>query len=328
VNEVVRIVEQFKRDLRAQEARQVAEMVRAWARLEDALMPNIELLARELAERGTTVSQAALFRMGRYQTLMAQIQTQWGRYQAYALDEVTAGQRAYGILGIEHGVAAIRASGVAVSATRLPLEAVENLVGLLADGSPLRSLLMHAATQAEAVDGLTNALLQGTALGWNPRKTAREMADKLAGGLDQALTVARTEQMRPYRLMNLQQYRASGVVSGYRRLATRDTRVCLACLTRDGELIPLNREMDEHPNGRCAQVPVVIGAANPTWQTGQEWFRRQDEATQLSILGPGRFAAWQEGQFELSDLAQTRRDATWGDSLQVTPLADLIGSGG
>jgi len=328
-SEVITVMEQFKRDLLTQEAGQLDAMTRAWLRVEQRLMPRIELLARELAEmkaNGDVITQAKLFRLSRYQSLLNQFQVEWLRYQASAIDTITDAQRDLGRIGIAHAADVVQVSGVTATFTRLPVEAVENLVGLLGNGSPLQTLLLSNAVKAGAIDGLTTALLEGVALGINPRKVARRMADALAGGLNQALTTARTEQLRVYRQMNLQQYRASGVVESYRRLATKDDRVCPACLSRDGELIPLGREMDEHPNGRCAQVPVVIGIGSPQWQKGPDWFKNQPPEVQQNILGPGRYAAWKDNQFRFEDLATVRSSATWGGSLQTTPLADLVGN--
>ncbi len=328
-SDVIRVMDEFKAALLNREAAQMDAMANRWLEMERRLAPTIELLAREMEERramGLPITQAALFRLERYQDLLAQIRQEWDRYAAYALDTVTTGQYVYGQLGVNHAVSSMQASapGVPLTFRRLPTEAVQNMVGLLGNGSPLHTLLMNSAVQAEAVDAMTSALLEGTVLGRNPRKTARLMADGLARGLNQALTINRTEQIRVYRQLNRQQYAASGVVEGYYRLATRDSRVCPACLALDGQFIPLDREMAEHPNGRCAQVPKVIGFAAPTWQRGPQWLESQPASVQQSILGPGRYAAWQRGDFDLSDLATVQRSAEWGHSLQATPLKELV----
>lgn len=328
-SDVIRVMDEYKAALLNREAAQLDAMTNRWLALERRLEANIELLARQMQERqqaGLPVTQGALFRLERYQVLLAQIHQEWERYAVYALDEVTTGQKTYGNLGVNHAIGGLEATAPGVSATftRLPREAIENMVGLLGNGSPLHTLLMNSAIEAQAIDAMTRALLESTAFGRNPRKTARLMADGLAGGLNQALTIARTEQLRVYRQAALRQYRASGVVEGYYRLATRDSRVCPACLALDGQFIALDREMAEHPNGRCSQVPKVIGFPAPTWLTGPQWIQTQPANVQRQILGQGRFEAWQRGDFELSDLATVQRSAEWGNSLQTTPLNQLV----
>lgn len=326
---VVRLMQEFKRLLRARETAQVAAMTARWLAVERRLMGMIELLAREWQERmlaGQTISQGALFQYQRYQALLGQVQDELGVYAAWADGLITDEQAALARLGLEHAWSAIdMTTGASVGFTRLPVGAIENMAGLLADGSPLRSLLLNAAKQAELVDGMTNALLNGTALGWNPRKTARAMGDGLAGGLDQALTVARSEQLRVYREAGRQAYAASGLVDAYMRLVTKDTRTCMACLVRDGELIPVGRALDEHPNGRCAQVPVVTGYEPPQWTSASDWFRARGPEQQRDMMGARRWEAWQRGEFELSDLAQTAPGREFGPGLREVGLKELVG---
>ena len=147
---------------------------------------------------------------------------------------------------------------------------------------------------------------------------------KLAGGLTKAMQIARSEQLRVYRESSRLQYQKSGVVRAYKRLSAKDERVCPACLMADGEVVALEIEFMEHTQGRCTLVPVVIGADDPNWEPGQDWFKRQPADVQQQILGPGRYAAYQDGLFELDDLVTTQSSSIWGDSLVPTPLKDLV----
>jgi hypothetical protein len=145
----------------------------------------------------------------------------------------------------------------------------------------------------------------------------------MAQGLNRALVIARTEQMRVYHQSAQQQYAASGVVYGHRRLAAHDDRTCPACLAADGELLDVNKPLYDHPNGRCTSIPLVDGLPAVQFETGQDWLRKQDAETQRRILGRGRYDAWRAGRFELDELAVTTSDETWGKSLNVAPLKDL-----
>jgi len=97
----------------------------------------------------------------------------------------------------------------------------------------------------------------------------------------------------------------------------------------DGQRYAVNEVMAEHVQGRCAMVPIVAGYKPAEWERGPQWFLSQSATDQQSILGKGRFDAWQAGKFELDKLVTVKRDGTWGDSLQVTSLRDLLaGRGG
>jgi len=60
---------------------------------------------------------------------------------------------------------------------------------------------------------------------------------------------------------------------------------------------------------------------------GEAWFRGLDEAAQRDMMGPGRYDAWQAGQFDFSQLSRAVHDRDWGRTFVETPLKDLIGAG-
>ena len=328
---VILLLRQFKADLLAREAVQMALMARRWIVVEDALDAAILRVAErieELTEEGGTVSPSRILQLDRYRSLLAQAEREVMRYVSFADGDITAEQTRLGELAIEQSVQTINATYASANAVPglfdvLPVDAIENMIGFAGDGSPLRALLEEAwPTSAQA---MTEALIRATALGINPRETARRMREGLEQGLNRILTIARTEQLRVYREAGRQAYQESGVVTGYRRLATHDDRVCPACLFAEGQVYELDEPLDEHPNGRCAQVPIVKNLPPITWQTGPTWFNDQDAETQRSILGPGRYEAWQAGQFALDALISRSSDPTWGGSLTPTPLSDLTG---
>lgn len=174
---------------------------------------------------------------------------------------------------------------------------------------------------------MTEALANGVALGWNPRKTERAMREAGRSVLQRALLIARTEQLRAYRTASLANYRASGVLSGYRRLAAKSARSCLACLLADGEFFTLEVAFEEHVAGRCTMVPVLASGEAPEWETGRDWFGRQPEATQRRVMGPAAFEAWRAGVVGLDELVERHEHPMWGGSLQVRSLKRAIGEG-
>lgn len=326
-SEVVRVMRQFKADLLANERTQMREMARRWLQVERHLNGNINALAEKMARiraEGGRVTSDLIFIDEHYRALLPQLMDELDRYSDYTADLISDQQKRLIRLGIAHAEQAITTQGIRAGFNRLPVEAVQNMVGLAGNRSPLRSLLV--ASWPDAVEGLTQALINGVALGYNPRKVAREMARGSARGLDRMMVIARTEQLRVYRQANRDSYIASGVVEEYMRLATHDSRVCAACLMDEGHVYELGEEMPEHPQGRCTMVPKVRGVPNPTWKKGADWFVEQSPTTQTSILGEGRFDAWQAGRFDLDELVTVRPNPIWGPSLQVTTLQELTGA--
>ena len=42
-------------------------------------------------------------------------------------------------------------------------------------------------------------------------------------------------------------------------------------------------------------------------------------------MGKGAFSAWNEGKFDLGDMAKVTQNSTWGAQATVKPLKELIG---
>lgn len=326
---VVDIMTANKQALLRREQQQMQAMAQQWRRVEAALQDQVELFARRVAEDGLTIGQiqSRQFQLDRFQSLLRQVRAELDKYTDYVEPMISNRQQEMAQTGIDHAAAAINAVGeqygVTIRFDQLPIGAVESMVGLSGAGSPLRDLLV--GSYGAGADAMLNQLVTGVALGRNPRVIARMMVRQgLSQSLNRMLVIARTEQLRVYRESSRQTYIHSGVVERYKRLATKDRRTCPACLFADGQIYELGETMAEHPAGRCTMVPVVTGFPPVTWQSGQDWFRAQPADTQRSILGPGRFAAWQRGAFDLDALVTVRTNATWGDSLQPTPLRELI----
>lgn len=327
---VARVMLQFKADLLAGEASQMEIMARRWTQMELSLQSSFDVLALEIENlrlKGESVPVSKLIRMQRYRSLLDQISTQLTQYTDYADETISKGQQEMIKLGISHATQAIRSyytthNRIAAGFDILPSSAIENMVGLAGDGSPLRALLQES--WPAAVDGLTTQLIRATALGKNPTDTARAMRDGFGVGYNRAINIARTEQLRVYRTAAVQQYKTSGLVKGYKRLSARDSRVCLACLMADdGTVYDLDVIFEEHPQGRCTTVPVVSGLPEVQWQDGQSWFMTQTPETQRAMMGPGVYDAWQGGSFDLADLVKRVENDTWGTSLQTKTLKEL-----
>lgn len=323
--EVVVFLRSRKEALLAKEQTLMRSLTKDWLKVEQALQSEMEALAAELG-RSNIVTEAMIQKHERFVRLLYQARAEVGKFNETADGTITKMQAQMAKTGIEDALRALKisyldAGMIAPSFDKLPLRALEMMFGYASDGSSLRGLLSKA--YPEAVNGMLDALVKGLAFGTHPTDIGRQMVEDFGIGLNKALTIARTETLRAYRMGSFEQYRESGVVSGYKRMASHDSRTCPGCLFQDGEMIEsLDGEFDEHPNGRCTAVPVVIGVPVVEWKDGVQWFGEQSETMQLEMLGPQRFEAWKSGA-DLKDMSKFVNDPTWGGSYVPTPVSEL-----
>ena len=278
---------------------------------------------------GETVRPSWLVERERLSTLQHQIVAEWARFADAAEQVITETQRA--AVAAAHSEArqltqaALRDAGVTTGAdvVRLPLAAMQDLIGVLGDGSPLRGLLNRLGQQAAQDVG--DALTHAVTVGRNPRRTARDIRDALGGDLNRALTIARTEQMRAYRSASLRNYQAnSDILRGWQWRATSSRRTCPVCLAMDGTEHGLDDPFASHQCCRCCPVPLLRDRETPPRETGAEWFANQDAATQRAMLGPGKHALYAEGKLTLADLVGVKEDARWGRSRYQRSIKDAL----
>ena len=300
-------------------------MARRWLRVHERLQDDIAALAREMARRrqtGGAITREMLWRERRYSELLMQIRREIVRFDRdAALPAIRSGTEKAVQLAFEHVQLELRPH-VALSMTRLPAAQVENMAGrLLSRGAPLEDLLKQS--WPAAVQGLTDSLLNGVALGYHPTKTARLMQEGIDKGFERIIVIARTEMLGAYRHTTLEGYRDSGLVRAYQRLCAKQERTCLACLLDDGHVYELMAEFADHVMGRCRPVAILIGRDELPFKKGRDWLLEQDEPTQRRIMGGARFEAWRDGAVRLEDMVVRRDDPVWGPSVSVASLRDL-----
>jgi hypothetical protein len=317
---IVQVVDQYRAALASHDQAQLARLARLWIEIEKRLNDQILLLSYQLAERKgqAAVSAQIIWSMDRYQGLKADLQKEIDKaLRDYVVNDITAEQTKMASLGLRQAQDLISASaGFAIAFHRLPVDALEIYAGLLGDGSPLNDLLREA--YPDALDGIVKGLLEGLTRGLAPKETARLVADRMGIGLARITRIARTEQMRSFRMASLQQYRESGVVQGWRRMANKAT-ACIACLALDGDMLQTEADLSDHPNGGCTAVPWVIGARMPTWELGKDWLARQPRAAQRKILGPEKYDLYQFG-VPITDMVMMVHNDTWGDAPAIKNL--------
>lgn len=217
---ILEIADQYRRALLRRERKAAMRLIVAydhvWGRLERELA-KLTTQIQEAKARGEVVNQFWLARQQRYFELLRQVGEEMRKFADVAETTITKQQSSAAKAGIADSIALMdtagESAGVRTAFNRLPGAAVENLVGALGDGSPLRTLLGQLPRAGRAI--VEQGLIEGVALGRNPRAIASQIREGLGGNLLRALTIARTETLRAYRTTSHQTYQAnSDIVQG------------------------------------------------------------------------------------------------------------------
>jgi SPP1 gp7 family putative phage head morphogenesis protein len=314
---------EFRAELLRQDRDAARRMASSWT----AAVGGITSRARELMEElralvpGTEEGLELSMRIRRLQLLEQQAREEMERWSRIASGTIEGAQRDAARLGLAAGEQMLTAQ-VGGAFDRLPVEAVEELAGLMGDGTPIHRVL--SAHSQMAAEGVRRVLTASLAVGDSPRLAAVRIRAALAMPLGRAMVIARTETMRAWRESSRRLYEAnSEVVQGWRWVAARSVRTCPMCLAMDGREFPLGVHMGTHPNCRCVMVPVTQ-ATPPLRETGEEWLRRQPPDVQDSIMGRAKAEAWRDGRIGLEDLVGFRIDDDWGHVRWELSLRDAL----
>ena len=335
---LIRQVQNFRGELLRLDEQAQQTLNQTWLALEQRLYRELIDLLTDIEARGIR-SPSQLYQLQRFQTLLQQIDSellifneraardlesrQQAQQRAAFLASLSWVQRRARELGIPYNDA------VGVTFDRMNPLAVEAMLGILADGSPLRQVLNEVSLTTTAA--IASLMVQGVAQGEHPMALARKLIDLgLATNLQRVQSIMRTELLRASREASLEGYRRSGVVVGYQRMSALSLRSCIGCIVTHGRKYPLSVPFEEHPNGRCYPVPVLDWTEDLDPQLdGQEWFDNLPPADQRRIMPPGALDLYNAGRVDWGQLATRRVDPVWGNSIRPTTLGDLLlGHGG
>jgi len=333
-----RSVEDFKKRMENLDGQLSRSMVRQYAPVYSTLTKDVEDLVQLAQTQGLKPWQ--VMRMKRLRDLEAQFLNLMSNFATAGGDLITDGQRrAVGLArngatqavsaGLPEGITMDNLANVGLEWNRLPDDAFNNFVGISGDGQPIGNLLEPLGP--DAASEIKKEIRSGIALGKGPRATARLIETAAGMPLTRALLITRTETNRAFREATRLEYASSPVVKGYRRMAAKQDRTCMACIALDGTFYDLNQPLDEHPNGRCAMVPEVLDYADLGLDVERQappedarfWFADQDEELQRKILGPDRLRAYKAGELDLSQLYQRKSHPVWGDTAVINPMKNI-----
>lgn len=208
-------------------------------------------------------------------------------------------------IGYESGLSSLNAGNMGVRFSNVALDQIVAGVDLVA-GSPEFNAKFGAFSEWHAAN-IGEQIQTAVSLGRSPRETAVIIANS-GMPLKDALRVTRTTQVYAQRQGTRSLYERSGVSQWIWSANIGNPRTCMACIAMHGTVHPVTEVLNDHHNGRCAMIPVTptweaLGfdsGGEPRYETGVDWFNRQDMATQEQVMGKGLFEAFQRGEFDFS----------------------------
>jgi SPP1 gp7 family putative phage head morphogenesis protein len=322
----------------------ISRMQRAYKAATKASIDELEALEGRIAEReanGEPPSETILWMRQRIIDNIEQLGKNLKKFSVEGTQITIDGQTEAATLANDATQSLVEAAAgkkpanvsIGSSWTNLPDEQLQAFVGFAGDGSPLAELFNKIPQVT--TDAMQMALVQGISLGEGPRTVARRVRKAADIGRQRAETIARTEMIRASREAQRQLYTQNPAVQGYRRQATQDARVCLACLALSGTLQATDTIMPSHPNCRCVMIPATMSWAEitgddsipdtrPEVATPERILAGLTDAEKMAIMGPARFELYKNGK-PLLDMVQIKQDKDWGPTTSVLPLKDIGG---
>ncbi|OGO13259.1 MAG: hypothetical protein A2Y53_06960 [Chloroflexi bacterium RBG_16_47_49] len=321
------IILDYRNAVSAKDMAVLADLTRAWLKVEQGLESEISALAGEITRRlasGEIVTEQMLWKMQSYRRTLAEMERLIVSYNQVAIDIIAKAQYEAYLLGVTKANEIVIAELVSAGLTppyweKLNKDAIEAALGVMNDKNPFYASLYK--DYGDSANAFRQALVEGIARGQGVSQLALGMRDATGMGLNRSMLIAQTEMSRAYRSGTIEQYRGSGVGSYYVRLVKKDT-ACLACLLKDGERYELAEDMSDHPRGRCDLILKIQGVPLPSWEHGSTWFRNQSAEYQQSLMGPTRYEMWKDGT-PLDSFIHLKDDPIWGKQPAIIPIRDL-----
>lgn len=342
-SDLVRTSNQFRAAIEARNAGAVAEIVSRYELImADAGEALRVLQARADAARaaGQPVSPSWLYREQRLRALRTTLRRDLEAWATHAHTTVRTGQMRAAVDGARHARMLIAQEtgrlGLGGSFTEPPVEPIIRAVANMQQGSPLAELFTTLPNELGA--NLEREIVTGLARGRNPEALARSVARVAGGPLHRAVTIARTEMLRAYRMSTQDTYlQNDDVLDGWTWHAHISPTTCAACWAMHGTHHPTSEVLDGHPRCRCAMLPrtktsrdLGLGGAGPdtrpTIRRGTAEFDRLSTDTQRRILGPAKLAAYKRREIALPDLVGRKWDSRWGSMRYERSLQDAKAS--
>jgi len=96
----------------------------------------------------------------------------------------------------------------------------------------------------------------------------------------------------------------------------------MSCVAMHGTEHQLSEPLNDHHNGLCSMVPMVIGGRNPITESGEDWFNSQPESVQRQMLR-SKYDVWREGRVGIAEMTTTHDDDVYGLMRTEASLVEL-----
>lgn len=247
---VLQLVKEWEKQLDGYNAIVLARQIKEWERVSGLF----DRLIQELLNK-PNLSPNQLFKLEEFKRFTVEVNKQLNSYAAFNANLTSAAQRQIGGVGLQNSYTVLNL--INPNFSRLPIEAINKIVGLTADGSPLLDVFNRRF--GERADEATQLLVEGIARGSNPTVIARNMRNQLDATRYEATMIARTEVINTYSQITHDAYVESGLVEKYILIAESDA--CEECLALEANN-PYSLDDDTaipaiHPHCRCAIAPAL-----------------------------------------------------------------------
>jgi hypothetical protein len=290
------------------------------------LQPQVENLAKTI-ELEKIKTRAALLRLPEYTQLVGDYTQELGDWVGMVrvdLNDVINWSSAAALAGVTQWAADF---GITIQ-NKWSVDQLTFLLDYLKPGGALADRI--ALWAPNAVEGVSRTIIEMVIAGKNPRTIASELVRQFGVPLTDALRTTRTVQLWSYRKATRAFYLANpDVTDGWIWYAQLDDKTCMSCVAQHGTFHEWGEPLDDHYNGRCAQIPVPVGfrdyvEKNIIKQGGEDWFKQQQQETQTKLMGEGKYAAWQAGKFTFDKLSVQQPVEVYGSMRFEQTLEGLI----
>lgn len=271
---VYETAERFRRRLDRAEAAAVQQVIDAWTTIRRSMDDELNRLDQLIkAGEGTDGIEAARRRLTEQRQQLIRRVDDYARQVAQTIATTQATAADLGADGVKAMVdlqLGPKAAAAGVTFSRLPADAVEQMLGQLQSG-PVQGVL--ARMSADYADQLGDVLVDGIARGRSPRDVARRLFGIADTPRWKALQVARTETLRAYREAGRRSMMEDrDVLNGWTWHAQTDAGTCAVCWSMHGTQLPTAEVFATHPNclpaGAVVTGPRVIGSTT-RWYDGE-----------------------------------------------------------
>lgn len=316
------------------DARLQATIAARWRDAITKLDQAVTALQAQIRAQGAS-TPGQVFALDRWAELKRQMTAEIARLSGLTGQMVTVAQAQAAQLGLADAQAQIGGAlslvtpSLAGSFARLPVTAVQDLIGSMQPGSPLHALFASIATDAPGI--AEAALSAGLALGQGPQVVADAIAKAINVSTTRAMLISRSEMLRSYRSASLRQMAASSdILSGWSWSCSFSPNTCASCLAMNGQTFPLSVQFfPGHPACRCSPIAIVKGLPPLTDpNAGAAYFDGLSNGQQDAILGKAGGAAYRNGDVALSDFVQARESDLWGTSYSQGSLSSALANAG